>query len=80
MVGTQCSPVTIAENVVVDGGELVVIVVNIAALRDNPPLQWTEPAGKLLRFESRRGAGLAPARRTDGHSVIPLRATQTNRP
>jgi hypothetical protein len=27
--------------------------------RANPPMQWTEPAGNFLSFESRRGAGSA---------------------
>lgn len=33
----------------------------------NPPMQWTEPAGKLVVFLSRRGAGSA----TDRPSVMP---------
>lgn len=32
----------------------------------NPRMQWAEPAGRLLWFESRRGAGSA----TDRHSVM----------
>jgi hypothetical protein len=41
--------------------------------RTNPPMQWTEPAGSLLQFESRRGAGSA----TDRHYVMRPRVPST---